>query len=220
MGRTKVKLAFIVNDAARKSTYKKRKNGLLKKVDELSTLCGIEACAIIFGPYDPQPEIWPSPLGVQKVLSKFMTVPEFEKNKKMVNPEIFLKQRVMKVKEKLNKQRRENWEKEMTMLLFQCLNAAKIVDNNIAETDLKNLSWMIEKNLKHICRRLEGEDSCNINSQVQLEMAALPPPTTSQNETLEMNNADTITMNDHGEEAIVFGNDAQIQNEFWSNLLP
>ncbi|XP_058783794.1 agamous-like MADS-box protein AGL80 [Vicia villosa] len=218
MGRTKVKLAFIENDAARKSTYKKRKNGVLKKVDELSTLCGIEACAIIFGPYDPQPEIWPAQVGVQKVLSKFMTVPEIEKSKKMVIQEIFLKQRIMKVKEKLNKQRRENWEKEMTMLVFQCLNAGKIVYNNIAVTDLKNLSWMMDKNLKHICRRLEGEDSCSINSQDQPKMAALPPPTTSQNETLEMNNADTITMNDHGEEAILFGNDAQIQNEFWSNL--
>jgi hypothetical protein len=64
MARSKVKLALIVNDAARKESYKKRRKGLLKKVAELSTLSGIEVCAIVYGPYEPQPEIWPSPEGV------------------------------------------------------------------------------------------------------------------------------------------------------------
>ncbi|KEH29199.1 MADS-box transcription factor family protein [Medicago truncatula] len=64
----KVKLAFIAN--ARKTTYNKRQKGLFKKVYELSTLCGVEACAIVYGPYEPQPKIWPSPQGVQTVLSK------------------------------------------------------------------------------------------------------------------------------------------------------
>ncbi|KAJ6434469.1 hypothetical protein OIU84_018060 [Salix udensis] len=56
MTRKKVKLAYITNDSARKATFKKRKKGLMKKVSELSTLCGIEACAIICSPYDAQPE--------------------------------------------------------------------------------------------------------------------------------------------------------------------
>ncbi|KAF5764506.1 putative transcription factor MADS-type1 family [Helianthus annuus] len=52
MTRKKVKLAFIMNDSARKATYKKRKKGLMKKVNELSTLCGIDACVIIYSPYE------------------------------------------------------------------------------------------------------------------------------------------------------------------------
>jgi len=103
MARSKVQLAFIVNDVARKAAYKKRKKGLLKKVVELSTLCGIEACAIVYGPYEPQLEIWPSPEGVQFVLSKFMTMNEFQKCKKMMNQETFMTQRVLKVEEKLKK---------------------------------------------------------------------------------------------------------------------
>ena len=39
----------------------------MKKVSELSTLCGIEACAIVYSPYDAQPEVWPSPIVVQHV---------------------------------------------------------------------------------------------------------------------------------------------------------
>lgn len=85
MTRKKVKLAYIANDSARKATYKKRKRGLMKKVSELSTLCGIEACAIIFSPYDSQPELWPSPIGVQRVLSQFKKMPEMEQSKKMVS---------------------------------------------------------------------------------------------------------------------------------------
>ena len=60
MTRRKTKLTFIANDTERKTSYKKRKKSLLKKTEELSTLCGIEACAIVYGPDDPQPETWPS----------------------------------------------------------------------------------------------------------------------------------------------------------------
>ncbi|XP_058783787.1 agamous-like MADS-box protein AGL80 [Vicia villosa] len=205
MTRRKVKLAFIVNDAARKITYKKRKKSLLKMVDELSTLCGIEACAIIYSPYDSQPEIWPSPCGVQNVLSKFRTMSEFGQRNKMVNQETFLKQRVLKGKEQLNKQRRDNKEKEMSMHMFECLNAGKIVSSNMSKVDLNNLSWMIDMKLKDIGRRLDT--------------ALLPPQASaSPNEDIEMNNVDT-TVNSHGDEPILFDNEANLENEFWSNLL-
>ncbi|KAE8732673.1 Agamous-like MADS-box protein AGL90 [Hibiscus syriacus] len=98
MTRKKVKLAYINNDSARKATFKKRKKGLMKKVSELSTLCGIDACAIMYSPYESQPEVWPSPMGVQRVLSKFRKIPEMEQSKKMVNQETFLGQRITKAK--------------------------------------------------------------------------------------------------------------------------
>ena len=78
MTRKKVKLAYISNDSARKATFKKRKKGLMKKVSELSTLCGIEACAIVYSPYDAQPEVWPSPITVQLMLSQFKNMPKME----------------------------------------------------------------------------------------------------------------------------------------------
>ncbi|GAU35996.1 hypothetical protein TSUD_211330 [Trifolium subterraneum] len=121
MARGKVKISFIVDAAARKATYKNRKNNLLKKIDELSILCGIEACAIVYGPLESEPEIWPTPSGVQHVLSKFRTIPEFKKCKKMVNQEVFLKQRIMKAEEQLKRLRKNNKDKEITNLMFQCL---------------------------------------------------------------------------------------------------
>ncbi|KAK7305669.1 hypothetical protein VNO77_43578 [Canavalia gladiata] len=154
MTRKKVKLAFIANDSARKATFKKRKKGLMKKVSELSTLCGIDACAIVYSPYDPQPEVWPSPMGVQRVLAKFRRMPELEQSKKMVNQESFLRQRILKAKEQLKKQRKDNREKEMTQLMFQYLGAGKIM-HNISMVDLNDLAWLIDQNLKDINRRIE-----------------------------------------------------------------
>ncbi|CAN0921019.1 Agamous-like MADS-box protein AGL80 [Linum grandiflorum] len=68
MTRKKVKLAYITNDSARKATYNKRNKGLIKKVSELSTLCDVQACAIVYSLYHTQPEIWPPTLaGVHEV---------------------------------------------------------------------------------------------------------------------------------------------------------
>ncbi|XWS42274.1 hypothetical protein CRYUN_Cryun16bG0001000 [Craigia yunnanensis] len=121
MTRKKVKLAYITNDSSRKATYRKRKKGLRKKVSELSTLCGIKACVVIYHPYESQSEVWPSPIGVQRVLSEFKKLPEMKQSKKMVNQESFLRRRIAKGNEQLKKQCKDNREKEMTQVMFQNL---------------------------------------------------------------------------------------------------
>ncbi|KAK2368257.1 agamous MADS-box protein AGL80 [Trifolium repens] len=154
MARRKVKLAYIINDSKRRITFNKRKKGLIKKVDEITTLCGIEACAIIFGENNAQPEIWPSPVGVHTVLSRFRGLPETEQSKKMQNQESFLGEKIQKGQEQLNKLRNENRRKELTQLMFQCIHASQIADN-VGMNDLNGLSWMIDQNMKHIERRME-----------------------------------------------------------------
>ncbi|XP_058735389.1 agamous-like MADS-box protein AGL80 [Vicia villosa] len=174
MTRKKVKLAFITNDSSRKATFKKRKKGLMKKVSELSTLCGIDACAIIYSPYDPQPEVWPSQPGVQRVLNKFRRMPELEQSKKMVNQESFLKQRIEKAKDHLTKQRKDNREKEMTQLMFQYLSGGNVM-NNISMADLNDMAWLIDQYLKEINRRVEMLTK-NSQGQGQGQMMAQPLP--------------------------------------------
>ncbi|GAB2298783.1 Agamous-like MADS-box protein agl80 [Dionaea muscipula] len=157
MTRKKVKLAYITNDSARKATYKKRKKGFLKKMYELTTLCEIKACAIIYSPYDAQPEVWPSTADAQQVLSKFRRMPEMEKSKKMVNQEEFLRQRINKAAEQLRKLQKDNREKEMTQLMYQCLSTGgKSLLHNLDVLDLNDLGWLIDQNLKAIYKRLEN----------------------------------------------------------------
>jgi len=167
------------------------------------------------------------------VLSKFRTMPEMEQSKKMMNQETFMNQRVMKAKEQLKKQRKDNKDKEMTLLMFQCLNAGKIVHNNMSVVDVNDLSWLIDQNLKDIGRRLEAVESHNqimitpTQSEVQFQMA---PPPHVKNEEMAMNNGDimqrqffmNLMMNDNGDEKVPFGHphDASLQNGFWPNLPP
>ncbi|CAA2986714.1 agamous-like MADS-box AGL80 [Olea europaea subsp. europaea] len=121
MTRKKVKLAFITNDSARKATFRKRKKGLMKKLSELSTLCGIDICAIIYSSYESQPEVWPDNRGIHRVLAQFKGMPEMEQSKKMVNQESFIRQRIAKASEQLKKQHKENREKQITPVMYQCL---------------------------------------------------------------------------------------------------
>ncbi|KAB2062809.1 hypothetical protein ES319_A10G175700v1 [Gossypium barbadense] len=118
MTRKKVKLTYITNNSARKATYKNRMKGLTKKMSEMSTLCGVDTCAIMYSPYKSPPEVWPSPMGVQQVLSKLETIPEMEKSKNMLNQKTFLSQKITKAAEQLKNHCKENWEKEITQVIF------------------------------------------------------------------------------------------------------
>ncbi|KAE9589881.1 hypothetical protein Lal_00001176 [Lupinus albus] len=149
MARKKVNLAYIANDSKRKESYKKRKNSLIKKTNEISTLCGIDACAIIYGQNEPQPEVWPSHLGVQRVLHKFGRMSQMEQSKKMMNQETFLKQSIIKAKEQLKKQKNENRKKEMALFMFNCLSVGTLT-NNVNMADLNDLLWIIDQTLKEV----------------------------------------------------------------------
>ncbi|XP_010471368.1 PREDICTED: LOW QUALITY PROTEIN: agamous-like MADS-box protein AGL80 [Camelina sativa] len=190
MTRKKVKLAYISNDSSRKATFKKRKKGLMKKVNELSTLCGITSCAIIFSPYDTTPEVWPSNSGVQKIISEFRTLPEMDKQKKMVDQEAFLKQRIAKAIENLRRQRKDNRELEMTEVMFQCL-IGNIGMFHLNIMDLNDLGYLIEQYLKDVNRRVEilqnlgieiGKSSSTVaatseGSRLMVDLVATTTPT-------------------------------------------
>ncbi|KAL6531387.1 hypothetical protein OROMI_027750 [Orobanche minor] len=154
MTRKKVKLAFITNDSARKATFKKRKKGLMKKVSELSTLCGIEACAIVYSPYESHPDVWPDGRGAQRVLAQFKRMPEMEQSKKMVNQESFIRNRIMKAADQLKKLHKDNREKEMTHLMYQCLTGKGL--QGLAVPELNDMCWLLDQNLKEIYKRIDG----------------------------------------------------------------
>ncbi|CAA2983136.1 agamous-like MADS-box AGL80 [Olea europaea subsp. europaea] len=167
MTRKKVKLAFITNDSARKATFRKRKKGLMKKVSELSTLCGIDICAIIYSSYESQPEVWPDNRGIHCVLAQFKGMPEMEQSKKMVNQESFIRQRIAKASEQLKKQHKENREKEITLVMYQCLMGEGL--QNLMMPDLNDLGWLLDQKLKEINKRID-----------ELKKTTAPPPPPQQ----------------------------------------
>ncbi|KAF5735029.1 hypothetical protein HS088_TW15G00528 [Tripterygium wilfordii] len=154
MVRKKVNLAHITDDATRKSTFRKRKNGLIKKISELSTLCGIQACLIIYSCWDSKPFVWPSIDGVNQALGRFKSMSEEEQAKRRMDQEGFIQQRIEKTERKLMKQCLANRELEMTNVMFKCLTGESSVQSLNKMVDLNDLAWVIKKNLKEIEKSL------------------------------------------------------------------
>jgi hypothetical protein len=152
MTRKKVKLAFIVDDSARKATYKKRKNGIIKKVSELTILCGIPACAIISNPFDSKAEVWPNLAEAKQVIERYQNSSVID-GAKNVNQESFLLQRITKAREQLKKQKHDNREKELTIRMIGYMKNKQMPDD-LSVSYLKEFNKLIEKNLKEIDNKI------------------------------------------------------------------
>ncbi|XP_021289947.1 uncharacterized protein LOC110420881 [Herrania umbratica] len=167
MARKKVKLAWIVNDSARRTSLKKRRLGLLKKVSELTTLCGINACVIIYSPDETEPVVWPSHDVVEQQLARFQSMPELERQKKMMNQETYLREKVTKAQEQLTKCQRRNKEIQMTHFMHQITEGKGLNELNLSE--LQGLTWFVEEKIKEIRKRFE------FSQQVSFAPAGAPP---------------------------------------------
>ena len=165
-------MAYITNDTARKACFKKRKKGFIKKVSELSTLCDVNVCAIIYSPYDTQPEVWPSPEGVQRVLAQFNSMPVSEQSKKMFNQSTFLTERIEKAQEQFKNQKKENRKMEMERVMSQSLCGKPL--EGLMLMDLKDLEWTIDQNIKQVQSRMKSlrEEALRNQNQEQGAPAA------------------------------------------------
>jgi len=71
----KITSKFIENATQRKICHTNRVKGLFTKMEQVKTLCGIEACAVVFGPGDLRPLVWPSRDVAKKLIQKFESMP-------------------------------------------------------------------------------------------------------------------------------------------------
>ncbi|KAM5574537.1 agamous-like MADS-box protein AGL80 [Rosa sericea] len=164
MARRKVRLHYIANESSRRTTFRKRKKGLLKKVGEITTLCDIKAAVIIYSPFDCEPEVFPSHPEVNELLTKFRDMPQMDKTRKMVDQETFLQQRIDKVREQIRKLKRDNREKEITQVMFGCLKGRTLSD--LEMNDLQDLNFIIERNLRELEIKQRAADEQNQENQV------------------------------------------------------
>ncbi|XP_052729399.1 agamous-like MADS-box protein AGL81 isoform X2 [Vigna angularis] len=115
--RKKVTLKLIENFVARKARYRKIRENLLKKVEDLTTLCDVNACAIIYGPGDDVPTVWPSHDIAKELLDKFENAPLPERLKKNVTPQLYIDQMNRKIEKQVMKLKKKNDEKDMSNFL-------------------------------------------------------------------------------------------------------
>ncbi|XP_052625668.1 agamous-like MADS-box protein AGL80 [Lactuca sativa] len=155
MPKNKVKLAFISNYHARRTSLKKRKDSLKKKLNELCTLCDIEACAIMYSPNESHPDLWPSKEGVENVVDQFHKIPEMEQSKKMYNHDTYIKSRITKTEEQIKKHIKDNWESEMHNKMSECFSRERCI-SNLPITDLNDLVKFADQRVSEIESLIES----------------------------------------------------------------
>ncbi|XP_058782038.1 agamous-like MADS-box protein AGL80 [Vicia villosa] len=149
MAAKNIEVDYITDDSKRNTTFRKRKQGIIKKMDEITTLCGIDACGIIYDENMSQPTIWPSKDTFQTLMDKFRTLPESEQRKVTLDHEDFLKNTIAKDREKLIKQTDIITKKnKMNNLLDHFIRTGEFDGNDLSESDLEDLSLLIDDNLK------------------------------------------------------------------------
>ena len=129
--------------------------GLVKKLEEIKTLCDVDACAIINNPNDPnQLEVFPNPAeDAHKVLSRFMEAPESFQSRKMFDQESFVKEQISKAKEKHQRQRNFITKEETELKLIEYLEAGQVV-GDVGMVDFSAIACLIDQKKNEIVRQL------------------------------------------------------------------
>uniref|UniRef100_A0A0E0AVK1 MADS-box domain-containing protein n=1 Tax=Oryza glumipatula TaxID=40148 RepID=A0A0E0AVK1_9ORYZ len=149
MARNKVKLQRIINDAKRRAAFKKRLKGLKKKASELSTLCSVDTCLMVYGEGEVQAtEVWPSVQEATRVLERFKAMPQLDRYKKTMDLDGFIKERTDKLQEKLHKVRRDADESETKILIVEAFYSRCAGLEDLTIEQLTSLGWMADAQLK------------------------------------------------------------------------
>ncbi|XP_074292124.1 agamous-like MADS-box protein AGL80 isoform X2 [Silene latifolia] len=149
MARNKVKLQYIENNSARKVTYRKRVEGLMKITKELNILCDVNLCSIVYSPYSRVPVTWPENHDeVKRVLLEYKSRPESEHEQRKLNHEGFLEQSAKKSGEKLERLRMRNVELKMENEMANLVFGKPIIQ--IPYADIEELVWVIGDRLRTV----------------------------------------------------------------------
>ncbi|KXG28889.1 agamous-like MADS-box protein AGL80 [Sorghum bicolor] len=155
MARKKVNLQWISNNATRRATYKRRSQGLEKKASELTTLCGIKLCVVVYGEGEAQPKVWPSDEEAKDLLMKFNNMLDVSSLKKTKNQEDFLHSRSLKLHEQVSKLELENRERETLDLLHDSMYGERPSLIGTDKDELLSLRDMVEMKMRKIKARLQ-----------------------------------------------------------------
>ncbi|GAA0171767.1 hypothetical protein LIER_25727 [Lithospermum erythrorhizon] len=149
MTRGKILLQPLEDISARKVSFKKRSQGLLKKIEELSILCNVDVCAIMISPFDDDQTFWPSShLGIQKVMERFRDLPESEQEKNMFDTIKYNREILHKLKEQCRRQELRNKEKDIYHQINKHLNEESFIEEN--SPDIDEIIFIAQRKLKEL----------------------------------------------------------------------
>ncbi|CAI9770145.1 unnamed protein product [Fraxinus pennsylvanica] len=151
MGRAKLNMELISKEKSRNVTFKKRKEGLMRKMHEFATLCDVSACMIIYPPTQDkntvEPETWPQNLEeVRRIIDIYKN-----KNKDCGNKTFglsdFFHDRKRKIEEELVKLRKKNMEAKYPTRM-------KVMDE-LSEIQLREFYALLSNKAEYVKSRIE-----------------------------------------------------------------
>ncbi|KZV21236.1 AGAMOUS-like 48 [Dorcoceras hygrometricum] len=107
----------ILDERQRNKVFKNRSEGLLKKLSELSILCGIDVAMVIHKRDEDNATLWPSPEMYRDKMQKFLNFSSIAREKKMVTHENYLDQRVLDESSILFKEQMRYWKLNWLLMI-------------------------------------------------------------------------------------------------------
>ncbi|CAH9145497.1 unnamed protein product [Cuscuta epithymum] len=164
MGRAKLNLELIPNKKSLNLTFKKRKEGILKKIKEFTTLCDVNACMIIYGlPDEAQssdPTIWPTDRSKVERMIQVYKEKGAENGARAYGLPNFYMDRKKKAEEELKKLKQKKLESKYP-------TCPKLLDG-LSKPELENFVSFLDRKLRASNTRLEMINFSN-NSYKNLE---------------------------------------------------
>ncbi|ESQ34536.1 hypothetical protein EUTSA_v10008961mg [Eutrema salsugineum] len=154
MGRRKVTHQLIADNSTRRVTFRKRKDGLLKKLKELTILCGLRACAIIYSDYKEGPELWPNHKEVRVLLNRLSALPVEKQTKYMMDQKDLMNRMIQDAEKKLEKEQMHSRAMELGMIAsFKDMRDADYSEELVKAADV------VEKRINVIRERIKAVES-------------------------------------------------------------
>ncbi|CAN0920313.1 MADS-box transcription factor PHERES 1 [Linum grandiflorum] len=138
-------LRWIADDLVPKTYFQKRGAGLIKKVRELSALCGVPGMCVIYSPYEepspfqprqpPEPPtVWPSRESVLQLMQRY------------------IREVIMKVEEKQRRELNKIQDMELVILMVEVRYKEGI--EGLAMEQWRSLAWFFQAKIQDVQRRM------------------------------------------------------------------
>ncbi|KAL2477577.1 MADS-box protein defh21-like [Forsythia ovata] len=152
MGRAKLNMELIGKEKSRNITFKKRKEGLMRKMHEFTTLCDVSACMIIYPPKQDkdtvEPEIWPQSIEeLQRIIDIYKNKNKDSGNKTFGLSDFF-HDRKRKIEEELAKLRKKNMEAKYPTCIDHVMKG-------LTEAQLREFYARLSNKAEYIKSRIE-----------------------------------------------------------------
>ncbi|CAN1120791.1 MADS-box transcription factor PHERES 1 [Linum perenne] len=159
MARKREKFARIENETTRRKSMRRQQESIMKKVNELTILCGVQALCIIYNPTvdeQDEPIVWPP--GDEKVreqLQRFYSLSEVQRKAKMTTQEQYLKEMIAKKSEMHIRLMKKNNNMEISFLMDE-VHFGKGVDG-MDMHEICSLEWLLKEKINALRRKREDE---------------------------------------------------------------